>query len=158
MRPVLSPAEVLGLSGAALEGRVRSASHHVPDIVFARLADRLRADALSQRLIYEHDGVEEAIRIMLRPLLVMPEQLSYVHHVCLQLIEALKRLPGFYREDERWVLTDARGPSASLHLTSLGIDLPLAEVYLKVAFPPDAEPQGPGPLTPQDAERDARSC
>src|SRR5215467_2843244 len=101
MRPVLSPAEVLGLSGAALEGRVRSASHHVPDIVFTRLADRLRADALSQRLIYEHDGVEEAVRIMLRPLLVMPEQLSYVHHVCLQLIEALKRLPGFYREDER---------------------------------------------------------
>ena len=52
-------------------------------------------------MIYEHEGVEEAIRIMLRPLLVMPEQLSYVHHVCLQLIEALKRLPGLYLEDER---------------------------------------------------------
>lgn len=101
MRPVLSPAEVLGLSGAALEGRARSASHDVSDLVFARIADRLRADAWSNRLIYEHEGVEEAVRIMLRPLLVMPEQLSYVHHVCLQLIEALKRLPGFYREDER---------------------------------------------------------
>jgi len=100
MRPVLSPAEVLGLSGAALEGRARSASHQVPDIVFARLADRLRADAWSSRLIYEHEGVEEAVRIMLRPLLVMPEQLSYVHHVCLQLIEALKRLPGFYLQEE----------------------------------------------------------
>ena len=38
---------------------------------------------------------------MLRPLLVMPEQLSYVHHVCLQLTEALKRLPTLYLEDER---------------------------------------------------------
>ena len=101
MRPILSPAEVLGLSGAALESRARSASHQVPDLVFARLAERLRADAWSNRLIYEHEGVEEAVRIMLRPLLVMPEQLSYVHHVCSQLTEALKRLPSFYREDER---------------------------------------------------------
>ena len=38
---------------------------------------------------------------MLRPLLVMQEQLSYVHHVCLQLIEALKRVPDLYLADER---------------------------------------------------------
>jgi carboxypeptidase Taq len=101
MRPVLSPAEILGLSGAALEGRARSASHNVADAVFARLADRLRADAWSNQLIYEHEGVEEPVRIMLRPLLVMPEQLSYVHYVCLQLIEALKRLPTLYLLDER---------------------------------------------------------
>ena len=101
MRSVLSPAEALGLSGATLEGRVRRAAHHVPDATFARLAERLQADARANRMIYEHDGVEEAVRIMLRPLLVMPEQLSYVHHVCLQLIEALKRLPGLYLEDER---------------------------------------------------------
>jgi carboxypeptidase Taq len=101
MRSVLSPAEALGLSGATLEGRVRRAAHHVSDATFARLADRLQADAWASRMIYDHDGVEEAVRIMLRPLLVMPEQLSYVHHVCLQLIEALKRLPGLYLEDER---------------------------------------------------------
>ena len=41
------------------------------------------------------------MRIMLRPLLVMPEQLSYVHYVCQQLIEALKRLPGLYLHDAR---------------------------------------------------------
>ena len=101
MRSVLSPAETLGLSGATLEGRVRRAAHHVSDAAFARLADRLLANAWSNRMIYEHDGVEEAVRIMLRPLLVMPEQLSYVHHVCLQLTEALKRLPGLYLKDER---------------------------------------------------------
>ena len=101
MRPVLSPAEALGLSGATLEGRIRRAAHHVADATFVRIADRLRSDAWANQMIYEHEGVEEAIRIMLRPLLVMPEQLSYVHHVCLQLIEALKRLPGLYLEDER---------------------------------------------------------
>jgi carboxypeptidase Taq len=65
------------------------------------MAEKLRSDAWAARMIYEHEGVEEAVRIMLRPLLVMPQQLSYVHHVCLQLIEALKRLPTLYLEDER---------------------------------------------------------
>ena len=71
MRPLLSPAEVLGLSGAALEGRVRSASHDLSEDTVARLADRLRADAWASRMIYEHEGVEEAVRIMTRPLLVI---------------------------------------------------------------------------------------
>jgi carboxypeptidase Taq len=101
MRPVLSPAEALGLSGATLEGRIRRAAHHVTDATFARIADRLRSDAWANQMIYEHEGTQEAVRIMLRPLLVMPEQLTYVHHVCLQLIEALKRLPSLYLEDER---------------------------------------------------------
>ncbi len=101
MRAILTPAETLGLSGAALEGHVRSAAHRVPEAVLARLAERLRADAWANRLIYERNGVEEPVRIMLRPLLVMPEQLSYVHYVCLQLIEALKRLPGLYLQDAR---------------------------------------------------------
>jgi carboxypeptidase Taq len=101
MRSILSPAEALGLSGATLEGRIRRAVHHVPDTAFARLAERLEADAWASRMIYDHEGREEAIRIMLRPLLVMPQQLSYVHHVCLQLMEALKRLPGLYLDDPR---------------------------------------------------------
>jgi carboxypeptidase Taq len=101
MSTILSPAEALGLSGATLEGRVLHAAHNVSDAVLARIAEKLRTDAWASRMIYEHDGVEEAVRIMLRPLLVMPEQLSYVHHVCLQLIEALKRLPALYLEDER---------------------------------------------------------
>ena len=101
MRPILSPAEALGLSGATLEARIRRAANHVTDATFARIDERLRADARTNQLIYEHEGVEEPIRLMLRPLLVMQEQLSYVHHVCLQLIEALKRVPDLYLEDER---------------------------------------------------------
>ena len=100
MRPVLSPAEALGLSGATLEARIRRAANHVSDATFARIAERLRADAGGNEMIYEYEGVQEPVRLMLRPLLVMQEQLSYVHHVCLQLIEALKRLPDLYLQDE----------------------------------------------------------
>jgi hypothetical protein len=98
MQPVLSPAERIGLSGATLESRVRRAAHDVSDAALRRIAERLRADALANKIIYEHDGEEEAVRIMLRPLLAMPEQLSYVHHVCLTLTEALKRTPQLYQE------------------------------------------------------------
>src|SRR6266496_136815 len=101
MRPVLSPAEALGLSGATLEARIRRAANHVSDATFARIAERLRAEARTNEMIYEHEGVQEPIRLMLRPLLVMQEQLAYVHHVCLQLIEALKRLPDLYLQDKR---------------------------------------------------------
>jgi carboxypeptidase Taq len=101
MPPVLSPAEALGLTGATLEARIRRAANHVSDTTFARIAERLRADARANEMIYEHEGVQEPVRLMLRPLLVMQEQLSYVHHVCLQLIEALKRLPDLYLGDER---------------------------------------------------------
>jgi carboxypeptidase Taq len=101
MRPVLSPAESLGLSGATLEGRVRRAAHHVADPTFARIAERLRTDAWANGMIYEREGEKEAIRIMLRPLLAMSEQFDYVHYVCLRLLEALKILPALFLEDEK---------------------------------------------------------
>jgi carboxypeptidase Taq len=100
MSTILSPAETLGLSGAALDGRVRNALRHVADTTFRRVAERLKADAFENDMIYEHEGVPEAIRIMLRPLLAYREQLTYVHHVCIQLTETFKRLPQLYLEDE----------------------------------------------------------
>jgi hypothetical protein len=36
---------------------------------------------------------------MLRPLLVMPEQLSYLHHVCARIMGALARMPELYASD-----------------------------------------------------------
>ena len=96
---MLSPTESLGLSGATLEGRVLRAVHHASDSALGHVAERLRADALASEVIYERDGEREAVRIMLRPLLAMPEQLSYVHHVCLSLVEALKQVPQLYLED-----------------------------------------------------------
>ena len=100
MPPVLSPAESLGLAGATLDGRVRRAANHVSDMTFARIGERLRADAFANQMIYEREGVIEPVRVMLRPLLAMREQLTYVHNVCLQLTEALKRFPSLYLEDE----------------------------------------------------------
>jgi carboxypeptidase Taq len=99
MQPVLSPAELLGLSGATLDSRVRRAAHEVSDASLLRIAERLRADALANGIVYERDGEREPVRVMLRPLLAMPEQLSYVHHVCLSLAEALKRIPQLYHDD-----------------------------------------------------------
>ncbi len=97
--PMLTPAESLGLAGASLDSRVRRAVHHASDSTLARIAANLYADAQSNSVIYEREGVPEPVRIMLRPLLVMPEQLSYVHHVCEILVEALKRLPDLYLDD-----------------------------------------------------------
>ncbi|HEX7478659.1 MAG TPA: carboxypeptidase M32 [Polyangiales bacterium] len=96
---VLTPAEALGLSGASLDGRVRRALHHVADSTLARIASRLAADATENAVVYEHAGVIEPVRIMLRPLLIMPDQLAYVHRVCTTLTDALKRLPELYLRD-----------------------------------------------------------
>src|SRR5579872_3654560 len=100
-RAVISPAEALGLAGATLEARVRRAVGQVSDSALARVAERLSADAAANDMIYDHEGTPETVRIMLRPLLAMREQLAYIHHVCLGLIEALERLPGLYLEDPR---------------------------------------------------------
>lgn len=100
MPTILSPAESLGLAGAALDGRVRRAAGHVSDLTFARISDRLRQDAITNEFTYERDGQNEPIPIMLRPLLAMNEQMAYVHHVCQRLTEALKRLPQLYLNDE----------------------------------------------------------
>lgn len=101
MSSLLSPSESLGLAGAALEARVRRATSHISDTTFARIAERLAADARTHDMLYDHEGKAEVIRIMLRPLIAMPEQLTYVHHVCLDLVEALERLPHLYLEDSR---------------------------------------------------------
>jgi len=96
---ILSPVERLGLSGAALDGRLRNASLHVSDIEFAQTARRLAADALASEVCYEREGAREAVRIMLRPLLAHKDQLTYVHYVCLRISEALSQLPTLFLGD-----------------------------------------------------------
>jgi carboxypeptidase Taq len=96
---VLTPAEALGLSGAALSARVRRALMHETDASLGRVMARLRSDAAAEEVVYEHAGVMEPVRIMLRPLLAMPDQLTYVHHICTKLTDALKRLPDLYLAD-----------------------------------------------------------
>jgi carboxypeptidase Taq len=96
---MLTPAEQLGLAGAALDARVRQAVNHVPDATLAHVAKRLGDDARANEVVYTHDGVIETVRVMLRPLLVMPEQLSYLHHVCTRVMSALARMPELYFGD-----------------------------------------------------------
>lgn len=94
-----SPAEALGLSGATLETRLRQATRHITNGALQRIARRLDDDGKLNGLTYERGKVVEPVRVMLRPLLVMPEQLAYVHHVCARIQDALKRLPLLYFND-----------------------------------------------------------
>jgi carboxypeptidase Taq len=96
---VLTPAEQLGLAGAALDARVRQAVNFVPDSALVHIARRLADDARTNDVVYARDGRLETVRIMLRPLLVMPEQLSYLHNVCARIMGALARFPGLHVRD-----------------------------------------------------------
>lgn len=96
---MLTPAEELGLAGAALDARVRRAVHGIADVELAHVARRVAEDALANDMVYERDGAIEPIRVMLRPLLVMPEQLAYLHQVCGRIMAGLARLPELYRAD-----------------------------------------------------------
>ncbi len=96
---MLSPAEELGLAGAALDARVRRAVNHIPDATLAWLSRRLADDARLNGVVYERGGEIEPVRIMLRPLLVMPDQVAYLHNVCTIIVDALKRLPELYFSD-----------------------------------------------------------
>ncbi len=99
MPSIISPAEALGLSGAALESRVKRAAHNISDHTYRQIAERMRADAVANQMVYEHNGVPEAVRVMLRPILARREQLTYVHHVCQQITEALKQFPALFLEN-----------------------------------------------------------
>ena len=60
----------------------------------------MTVEARRRRLIYFRDGKPESIRVMLRPIGVMPEQLAYLNFVSITILNALKRLPDLYLEDE----------------------------------------------------------
>jgi len=93
---MITPTEALGLAGATLDTRVRQAMRHVSDAALARIARRLEDDARLNQVTYERDGIAEPVRIVPRPLLLMPEQQTYVHQVCSRLHDALKQLPLLY--------------------------------------------------------------
>lgn len=120
---MLTPAEELGLSGLNLESRLRKVFYGFPAETVVELTDRMTGEAFRRNLIYSRHGEIEAIRVMLRPIGVMPDQLAYLHFVSLTLLNALKRLPDLYLQDaairrlvplsdaeERW-LRDSWGPS-----------------------------------------------
>lgn len=120
---LLTPAEELGLSGLSLDSRVRQAFYAMPPATIFELAQRMDAEAFARKLLYFRHGEPEVIRVLLRPIAVMPDQLAYLNFVSLTILNALKRLPDLYQQDfavrkvvpmspaeEQW-LWSAWGPS-----------------------------------------------
>lgn len=120
---LLSPAEELGLSGLSLDSQLRRAVHALPAKAIVDLIRRTAEESRLRHLIYQRDGGEELVRVLIRPLGVMPEQRAYLHYVNLTVLNALKRLPELYLDDpeirrivplsepeEQW-LRDTWGPS-----------------------------------------------
>jgi hypothetical protein len=98
---VLTPAEELGLSGLGVASRVNKAFAAISDSTLVDLIEILREEAVRRQLVYLRDGEPEPIRILPRPLTVLPDQLAYIHSVSLTIINALKRLPELYLSDAR---------------------------------------------------------
>ena len=96
---MLTPAEELGLSGAALAGRVRKAFYKIPEATLSDLLQRMREESLRRHLIYLRDGQPDAVHVMPYPLAMLPEQRAYLHIVTLTIQNALKRLPELYFQD-----------------------------------------------------------
>jgi len=51
MPSVISPAEALGLAGAALENRCKRAAQNITDHTYRRLQDRMREDAVANGML-----------------------------------------------------------------------------------------------------------
>jgi hypothetical protein len=107
----------------SLDSRVRKAFYAVSPALLAELDERIVVEARRRRLIYQRAGGVETIRVLMRPICMMPEQLAYLQYVNLTMLNALKRLPDLYLADpaircvvplsepeEQW-LRDTWGPS-----------------------------------------------
>jgi hypothetical protein len=120
---MLTPAEELGLGGLSLDSRLRKAFYAIPPATIAEMIQNMTSEAFRRKLIYLRSGQAEAIRVLLRPIGVMPDQMAYLHYVSLTILNALKRLPDLYLQDfavrelvplapeeQKW-LWDCWGPS-----------------------------------------------
>jgi hypothetical protein len=96
---MLTPAEELGLAGLSVANRVIGALYKIPQADLIRLLTRVEEESARRRLVYLRDGKEETVRVLASPLVVLPEQRSYIHYVSLTIQNALKRLPEMYLQD-----------------------------------------------------------
>jgi hypothetical protein len=96
---MLTPAEEMGLSGMHLAGRVRKAFYTLGAETVVGLAQQIREQCRRRHVVYLREGQEETIRLLACPVLVLPDQLAYLHYVSQTLHNALKRLPELYMQD-----------------------------------------------------------
>ena len=94
-----SPAEAIGLSDRALDALVQAALARISPRALKRLGAALHAEAERGRLTYLRDGEPETVRVFPYPIVVVPDQVRYVHAVTLAVQNALKRTIEFYRGD-----------------------------------------------------------
>jgi hypothetical protein len=74
----------------------------MPKEEIQQIAKDVHAECLRQGVTYVDDnGTSCVIPLMLRPRIINPIQRSYFHYICLQVVDALKKLAGLYLEDPR---------------------------------------------------------
>ncbi len=56
-------------------------------------------ESVRRHIVYLRDGKADPIRILPCPIVVLPDQRSYIHYVSLTIQNALKRLPEMYMQD-----------------------------------------------------------
>jgi hypothetical protein len=99
MANVLFQPDVHGLQSFSLDSRLRQAFYTLAAERVQALHTRVFEEARKRQLVYNRDGLESVINVMLKPAGVMPDQAAYCHVVSLALLHALKRLPDLYLQD-----------------------------------------------------------
>lgn len=101
LRTVLTPSEEVGLAALRLAGSVRAAIQKLPEPRLRAVLESIAQRAQAEHLWYLHEGRPDTVRLLGRPLTVVPDQLGYVHSVAQTLHRALKHLPNAYFSDPR---------------------------------------------------------
>ncbi len=96
---MLTPAEELGLSGMSLNGRVRTSFQRLDPRTVSQLFSRIHEECLRRHVVYMRDGQADTVHLLPCPVTLLPDQLAYVHYVCLVLHNTLKQLPDLYLSD-----------------------------------------------------------
>ncbi len=78
---------------------MRKAFYAMPPQEIVGLVNRLAEQARARHLVYQREGRDDNVRVLLRPTGVMPEQRAYLHYVNLTVLNALKRVPEIYLAD-----------------------------------------------------------
>src|SRR4051794_6494514 len=89
----------MGLAGQGITARIGRAFHRLPESHLAGLIRSVDSVSRAKHLVYLREGREETIRLMVAPIVILPEQLSYIHSVSLTLHNATRRLIELYLED-----------------------------------------------------------
>ncbi|HZJ53867.1 MAG TPA: hypothetical protein VFD38_06980, partial [Myxococcaceae bacterium] len=87
-----TPAEELGLTSRRLGARLRAALLAVAPERMRETLQAIQEDARKAMLLYLHEGRATEVSILPAPLIVLPEQLRYLHAAALALHEATKRM------------------------------------------------------------------